>query len=108
MSALTKPISATTLVQAGQPCGDSHIPDEHECRIGGGGGVEVTNKHGEKFKLTVGAEIGFKSDVEQSSKIKEVSEHPEFRGRMRVRVNVHEGGYAGKDKWIDAKDLFPV
>jgi len=36
MTSFTRPIGATTLIQAGQPCGDSHIPDGHECRIGGG------------------------------------------------------------------------
>lgn len=35
MTTFTKPIGATVLVQAGQPCGDSFIPDGHECRIGG-------------------------------------------------------------------------
>lgn len=57
---------------------------------------------------TVGHLIGFKSDVEQCAKVKEIGERKGFPYYVTIRVDVSEGEYAGKNQWLDLRDCWNI
>lgn len=55
---------------------------------------------------TVGGPISFKADVEQRTRVKEIR-YGGWNGSVpQVRVDVAEGHYAGKNRWIDLADCW--
>ena len=69
--------------------------------------ISWMNEEGEVIKATVGQPIGFKADVEQYSIVKAI-DHGEWRWSIpKVQVDIHDGHYAGKNKWIPLDRCFP-
>ena len=58
------------------------------------GFMKITNKWGETFEVNVGDWVGFKSDIEQSGKVKQI----QSRGTLIVEnKNGFYGDYIGGD-----------
>mgnify|MGYP006272718179 CR=1 FL=1 len=88
MSALTKPIGASTLVQAGQPCGDSNIPDGYVCRLGGGGKAKSAWPVGQAAKSEKSAKADAAS--ERANKANTGAAHHEAASEHKLAGTFHD------------------
>lgn len=66
----------------------------------------ATRHNGETVTATVGRFISFKMDIEQSAKVKEIAFGGPYGNTAKVRVDVSEGEYRGKNVWINLSDCW--